>query len=682
MLRRFALLPVTFALLWLLAPAAMADSCPNEGLRTGPSANLPDCRAYEMVSPQQKNGFDVLPPFGSPQKVVAENLQGRVGSSATGESATFTSASAFEGAVSAGLATSYRSVRAPTGWSTEAVSPLLSSRIFSTTKAVYNEDLTGAAIEGSVKPQVADVPPGVFNIYVRDNTTGALRLALPPSLVLTQAFTPTVAGAAENFSRVIFEARYPLLPGDPEETNNLYEAYVDQGGNGQVRLVSDDAVLGSGESSANAVSSDGSRVVYDHEGQVLLRENGTQTTQVSASQRLPADPNGPGTAVYQTTGADASRIFFTSTAELTDDANTGVADEGTDLYEYDVPSGVLRDRSVDTNIEDPTGAGVSFVLGASQDGSYVYFLAGGRLVPGKGVLGQRNLYVSHDGAITFIATLAQVGNVEQPPARVTPDGTHLAFVTSGDITGYDSQGYTEVYLYDAVTGAIACASCRPDGTPPTASTALPQLTQFALARFGQPRDLTADGSELFFSSLDAVLPQDSNGSSDVYEYDADTGQVQLISTGQDPSGSYFADASSDGRDVFFTTRQRLLGIDRDANMDMYDARVDGGFTEAAAAAGSCAGETCQGQSDAPPLAPATASSLIAGPGNLAAPVAKPAAAPKIAAKPLTRAQKLAKALKACRAKRDKHKRATCEAQARKSFGKAPKRAKKTNKRGH
>src|SRR4029077_10022727 len=133
---------------------------------------------------------------------------------------------------------------------------------------------------------------------------------------------------------------------------------------------------------------------------------GTQTTELSAPAPG-ATPTHPGAAaaLFWAASADGSRIFFTSPAELTTASNTGPAHEGNDLYEYDFdrPGEELVDLTAET--VDEAGARVLCVLDASEDGSYVYFVARGQLDGGAGVAGEPNLYFSHEGGPpTFIAT--------------------------------------------------------------------------------------------------------------------------------------------------------------------------------------------------------------------------------------------------------------------------------------
>jgi hypothetical protein len=124
-----------------------------------------------------------------------------------------------------------------------------------------------------------------------------------------------------------------------------------------------------------------------------------------------------------------------------------------------------------------------------------------------------------------------------------------------------------------------------------------------------------------------------------------------------------------GENVFLTTVDPLVKQDSDTQLDIYDARVGGGFPAPAAThfcAEGQAGNQCRSEPGSPPAFAPLGSATFAGAGNLVAPLVKPPV--KAPAKPLTRAQLLAKALKLCHAKHKKPKRRACERQARKKYG--------------
>ena len=229
---------------------------------------------------------------------------------------------------------------------------------------------------------------------------------------------------------------------------------------------------------------------------------------------------------------------------------------------------------------------------------------------------------------------------------VSPDGLHAAFGSVAlSPTGYDNADAAggepdqEVYLYDAGTGELRCASCNPSGARPHGlnfgSKSQPVWVAARLAPrrtpLHAPRSLSEDGRRLFFESRDKLVPRDANGTWDVYQWEApgkgscttsrptyssdSGGCVELISSGQSPSGAGFLDADPSGRNAFIGTQAGLIEADYGLN-DVYDARIDGGFPEPAAPPAGCTGEACQSPAPAP-QAKTPASSAFQGPGNAA-----------------------------------------------------------------
>jgi hypothetical protein len=711
---------------------------------------LPDGRGYEMVSPVTNADGNVYEPTVNPSinglEGAGDNTQRPFEASADGNAMTYlgdSSATSGTGKQGHGYGNQYLATRAPAGgWGAVNIEPAAATIFEDPIFEAFSSDLSIGLLNYDGQNALVEGAPGsTYNIlYVRANADAsysALVTATPPNRDAEEFGTyetlrhgvsrhpVAYAGASSTFAHVLFLAN-DALPSSPEsvdggaEANNLYDS-----SGGQLRLVN---VLPNGTPAPNAIfgapiqpseetgeedspdfshviSADGSRIFWTDltTHALYVRENdttsGAVTVQVDAVE--PGAPGSSGGGRFWTASSDGSKVFFTDESRLTSDSTA--APNAPDLYEYDVQDGHLTDLTVDGNPGEH--ANVQGVVGASEDGSYVYFVAGGVLASGASPQSCEpenestgcNLYVLHEGqAPKLIATLSVADNRVQPfslnskvfgdwrpglgnrTAEVTPDGKHLVFMSLRNLTGYESDQRQEVYLYDIEAnggeGGRSCVSCNPSGQPPAGT--YPAFVQPSFSNTYLPRWVSRGGTRVFFDSTEALVPQDTNNRLDVYEWErSGTGSCRrqggclyVLSGGTSSDNSYLADASESGDDVFFVTRAQLVSTDSLETYKLYDARV--GAVQPPAES-QCAGFGCQGVSSAPPIFATPASVTFNGVGNFPPPPPPPVVKPKT----LTRAQRLAKALSACR-KEPKRKRAACKKQAQKRYGPAKSRSKK------
>jgi NHL repeat len=454
---------------------------------------------------------------------------------------------------------------------------------------------------------------------------------------------------------------------------------------------------GSRLSPRDAVSTSGSRVIFSSgESGLYLRDlDREETVLLDAPQGGAGKPSGG--SKFQFANEDDSRIFFTDSQPLT--AISTAVPGKPDLYLCEIAldaAGHLACALTDitanaVNSSEPANV-LGTVLGGAEDGSVVYFVAQGALTLGEGAVkgncvapqktGECNLY-SYSTATKSTRLIAVLSAADSPDwclggnecsfgeltARVSPNGRYLSFMSQGSLTGYDNRDSVsgaadqEVFLYDtqgrAGSGALICASCNPTGARPegvfdqgvfpglladrplnwggqTLAGSIPGWTKIGRLRALYQSRYLSDSGRLFFNAADALVPQDSNGVMDVYEYEAPKSEVQpisnsctteaptyshsaggcisLISSGTSSEESTFLDASESGDDVFFLTAAQLSQRDKDDALDVYDASVGGRESEPSNAV-ECSGDACQ-QPATPPDDSTPGSLTFNGPGNV------------------------------------------------------------------
>jgi len=652
------------------------------GTYNSTAPQLPDGRAYEQVTPVDKNGSD------------ANGFKLLTRASPDGDAASYFINGGSSGGEGGQDFPTYVDVRSEGAWGNYGLLPSEAAGEFAQVVG-WSEDLRSEYV-------IAYASRSSVTLYRRDNLTGSLE-------VIATGFPfggneQLYAGESAGGESVLFETTAALTPEAPSGITNLYLWNRASGTLSLVDILPEETPAPSGafagayfwpnlESKVggstkgfytqdqHVISSDGSKVFFttSNVNQLYVRKGlggpSPVTTEVSESQKSNGtgpggkDPGGLKKAAFMEATPDGRFVFFTSPSELTNDATTGTADQGNDLYRFDTESGSLIDIAPDAT--DVHGAEVQGVVGSSDDGSYVYFVANGVLAnpttvgncnknpimganTGSGVC---NLYVWHDGLIEFVAKVAASEpeglyawqstsyNGQSLPmntSRVAADGQALVFSSALSPAKYQSEGAVELYRYSFRSG-LTCVSCNPTGGPSgnaTISNLEPGFTSPVPTNPFLLRYTSSDDSRIFFQTVTKLVPADVNGRTgcepsgsgsfacqDVYEWEADgTGSCQsvsedggclfLISTGQSTDASYLVGASASGDDVFFLTRQSLVSQDTDGMLDIYDARVGGGIaSQNEVKPVPCDSEGCRGAA-AQSAAPASAgTATFVGPGN-------------------------------------------------------------------
>jgi hypothetical protein len=433
-----------------------------------PVGVLPDGRAWEMVSPQNKQGVSL-------EAITEEG--GVIQAAEDGGAVTYIAKASIEANPAGNRSIANAQViskRGPDGWSSKDITTAHESvAVFlggsPSEYKLFSGDLSAGIVEPlgatPLSPQTTERTP-----YRRESASGEyVPLVTAANAAEGVKFGGTELAAASgvfedgveavtaspDLSHIILASPQPLTAGFvTNEERSLFEL-----SGGKLQPVS---ILPGGESTGEAgvpagvgdnernvrgaVSSDGRRIVFETGGALhfhLYQRDTVRDETVQLDVAQPGVPAESAGARFQAASADGSKVFFTDTARLTSDSTAKEAQP--DLYECEVSSGpgplscTLSDLSVDSHPGESANV-QERVLGVDEAGRYVYFAANGALAPGASAHecheagGLCNLYVYDTVAhqIKLVATLAsadasdwdadatsELGNLT---ARSSPDG--------------------------------------------------------------------------------------------------------------------------------------------------------------------------------------------------------------------------------------------------------------------
>jgi Divergent InlB B-repeat domain len=622
-----------------------SQPCANAVFRFGLSANLPDCRAYELVTPAQTDGLtpQVANDGGTPSGSFSNWLTVQR-SEGAGENLSYFTNGTLPGFEGNGRLDGYRAERTtgegehpPTGWQSALFSPDYAEsapgiHTFALQHGIASDQLY-SVWESNPEPETfpETLPKGVY-LRTPEGFEVMGRGSLGEDLGALSRYV-----SAGGTHAIFASAEHLESAAAPKGTQAIYDRKAGSASAEVVSVKPGGSPFAGGEGATYAgASEDGAAVAFSVGGTLFVHREGT-TIEVAKGPNAFAGISEDRRYVFYATGGGETPghlfRFDTQSESATEIAASGifagVSPDGS--HTFFSSTEVLSGGEENENGEEAQ-SGASNLY--AWDGTETRFM--GRLstadFENKGFAGIPGMNL---GAWTRAISLGNLSGQALAPTRSTPGGGVFVFQSHARLSAYDNEGAGEIYRYDPGAEAgerLLCVSCDPSGAAPSGDALLEDVRGIDIVPL-KPKamvaNLTDDGQEVFFQSFDRLLPEDANEAEDVYEWRANGqggcirqgGCLSLISSGQGETPSFLYAMSADGHDVFLQTREKLVGADVAGSPSIYDARVGGGIPEPTEPA-PCQGDACQGEGSVPPVIPLPATNGAGETGGETSPVRK------------------------------------------------------------
>jgi hypothetical protein len=530
--------------------------------------SLPDGRVYEMVTPAQDESAEA---YVQTSNIVGNSVHGiptdlPFQAAAAGDAVAYPGSASAEGNGNAGQGggNEYLATRLPGGgWKQVDLQP---AGMETTVYEAFSSELSVAILDAGLReaaPLLAEAPGGGYNVlYTRENASGsyqALFTTTPPHRSAEEFKTYEgfgefqgellYAGSSADFTHHLFEANDALTAGAIDggsEENNLYDSV-----GGQLHLVNvlpggasePDATFGgprfSGEESAgeageerhdmpdlsHAISADGSRIFWTdlNSGDLYVRENDTQ----------PESPlGGKGECTVQadacTVAVSAGPARFWGASE---NGTYAFYIEGGNLYRFDVET---QERVVLAGKTSGTGdlqAGSKEVTAAT--GSFIV----GQEIEGTGIAAETTITEITPGGLVLstAATVSGSAVALNSPAEArgvvgtSEDGEYVYVVATGVLASGATAAQSNLYLIHGGETTFIATLLTPSNNE--GDNGLPPFTVSGAGHFGdwQPdlghrtAAVSADGTALVFMSKAELTGYDNR-----YEYIKPNGSIEIV----------------------------------------------------------------------------------------------------------------------------------------------------------